>query len=70
MKKVLEYRTRAARCRQLSTLEPDNRARWLAEAERWSRLAQDEITALFTECNLMASADDTGSGDAGPAARA
>jgi len=68
MKKVLEYRARAARRRQLSAREPDNRACWLAAAERWSRLAQDEIAALLTGCNPMPSADDSSSEDAGPAA--
>jgi hypothetical protein len=47
MKKVMEFRAQAKLCRQLAVCEPKNRIYWLAEAERWSRLAQDEI------CNVI-----------------
>jgi len=63
MKKVVEYRARAALCRRLSVCEPANRAYWLAEAESWSRRAQDEISFLFTECNLIPPAGDAGAGE-------
>jgi hypothetical protein len=56
MKNIVEIRARAALCRQLAIREPANRAHWLAEAERWSRLERDEISALFTECNVIESA--------------
>ena len=38
-------------CRQLATREPKNRIYWLAEAERWSGLTQDEISTHCEECN-------------------
>jgi hypothetical protein len=40
MKNVVELRARAALCRQLAVREPTNRSIWLAEAGRWSHLAQ------------------------------
>jgi hypothetical protein len=53
MKNVVEFRAQAKLCRQLAICEPMNRIYWLAEAERWSRLAQDEISAHYEECNLI-----------------
>ena len=41
MTSVLELSARAALCRQLARREPDSRNLWLAEAERWSRLAPE-----------------------------
>ena len=52
MKKVMEFRAQARLCRQLAIREPKNRIYWLAEAERWSRLTQDEISAHYEECNV------------------
>ena len=69
MRKLLEYRARAAFCRLRSINEPDNRAHWLAEAERWLRLERDEVSALFRECNANQPAADAASGSAaGPEA--
>jgi hypothetical protein len=42
MKNVVELRARAALCRQLAVREPTNRSIWLAEAGRWSQLAQND----------------------------
>jgi hypothetical protein len=53
MKKVVEFRAQAKLCRQLAVCEPKNRIYWLAEAERWSRLAQDGISAHYEECNVI-----------------
>ena len=53
MTDVLEFRMRAKLCRQLAVYEPNNRTYWLAEAERWSRLALDEISAHYEECNVI-----------------
>jgi hypothetical protein len=53
MKKVMEFRAQARLCRQLAIREPKNRIYWLAEAERWSRLAQNEISAHYEECNVI-----------------
>ena len=53
MKKVMEFRAQARLCRQLAIREPKNRIYWLAEAERWSRLTQDEISAHYEECNVI-----------------
>lgn len=41
MTSVLELSARAALCRQLARREPDSETLWLAEAERWSRLAPE-----------------------------
>ena len=54
MKSVLAIRAQAALCRQLAIREPANRAHWLAEAERWSHLAED---SRF-ETSACRSADD------------
>jgi hypothetical protein len=53
MKNVMEFRAQARLCRQLAIREPKNGIYWLAEAERWSRLAQDEISAHYEECNVI-----------------
>jgi hypothetical protein len=53
MKNVVEFRAQARLCRQLAIYEPESRIYWLAEAERWSRLAQDEISAHHEECNVI-----------------
>jgi hypothetical protein len=53
MKKVVEFRAQAKLCRQLAVCEPKNRIYWLAEAERWSSLTQDEISAHYEECNVI-----------------
>jgi hypothetical protein len=46
MTRLVEYNARAALCRRLAKLEPVSRDIWLAEAERWSRLAQASMGAL------------------------
>jgi hypothetical protein len=43
MTSLLEIHARAALCRQLAKREPNSKSLWLAEAERWSHLAQDEM---------------------------
>jgi len=53
MRNLVKMRAQAGLCRQLAIREPANRARWLAEAERWTRLERDEISALFLECNVI-----------------
>ena len=53
MKHLVAIRAHAALCRRFAIREPANRAHWLSEAERWSRLEQYEISALFTECNVI-----------------
>ena len=50
---VVEFRAQAKLCRQLAISEPKNRIFWLAEAERWSRHAQDEISYHYEECNVI-----------------
>ncbi len=52
MKKVIEYRANEAMCRQRAAVEPEHSARWLAQAEMWSRQALDEIAAHFRECSF------------------
>ena len=53
MKNIVEFRAQAMLCRQLAISEPKNSSLWLAEAERWSRLALDEISSHYIECNLI-----------------
>jgi hypothetical protein len=53
MKNVVEFRARATLCRQLAMCEQKNRSYWLAEAEKCSRLAQDEISSHYHECNVI-----------------
>jgi hypothetical protein len=57
MKNVMEFRAQARLCRQLAIREPKHGIYWLAEAERWSRLAQDAISAHYEECNVVQSRD-------------
>jgi hypothetical protein len=38
-----EFNARAALCRRLAKLEPVSRHLWMAEAERWSRLARAKL---------------------------
>ena len=53
MEENVEFRAPAKLCRQLAISEPKNRIYWLAEAERWSRHAQDEISYHYEECNQL-----------------
>lgn len=57
MKNIVEFRAQAKLCRQLAMWEPKNSSLWLAEAERWSRLAQDEIASHYEECNVIQTLD-------------
>jgi len=41
----LELRSRAALCMQLAKREPANRVFWMAEAENWSRLSNEDSAA-------------------------
>jgi hypothetical protein len=43
MVSLLECNARATLCRRLAKLEPVSRDIWLAEAERWSRLAHARL---------------------------
>jgi hypothetical protein len=45
MASLLECNARAALCRRRAKLEPVSRDIWLAEAERWSRLAHARLLA-------------------------
>jgi hypothetical protein len=49
MTRLIEYNARAALCRRLAKLEPVSRDIWLAEAERWTRLAQASMGAQDSE---------------------
>ena len=50
---TLESSARAHLCRRLAEFEPHNRDLWLAEADRWSRLAQTEQQAEPPEPDLQ-----------------
>ena len=49
MTRLIEYNARAAMCRRLAKLEPVSKDLWLAEAERWTRLAQARMGAQDSE---------------------
>ena len=49
MVSLLECIARAALSRRLAKLEPVSRGIWLAEAERWSRLAQARLLAQTSD---------------------
>jgi hypothetical protein len=51
MKNVVEFRAQAALCRQLAICDSINSDHWLAQAETWSRLAQNAISSHYDECN-------------------
>ncbi len=53
MKSVVEFRAQAKLCRHLAMCEPNNRIYWLVEADRWSHLAQDEISSHYQACNII-----------------
>jgi hypothetical protein len=57
LKNVLEFRAQASRCRQLAVCDTKNSDHWIAEAEKWSRLAQDEISLHYEECNALQASD-------------
>ena len=55
MQNLVKIRAQAAICMQRAASDFSNRAHWLAEAERWSSLAQDEIRRtlrLFSQMRL------------------
>jgi hypothetical protein len=56
MKNVVEFRAQATLCRQLAMCEPKSSIYWLAEAEKWERLAHDEIASHYHDCNVGKSA--------------
>ena len=54
---VVQYRANAASCRARATNEPKNANHWLGEAQRWERLAEEEVSSHFIECNATSSSD-------------
>jgi hypothetical protein len=57
MKLVVQYRANAASCRARAIREPKNAVHWLGEAQRWERLAEEEVSSHFIECNATSSSD-------------
>ena len=53
MQNLVKIRAQAAICMQRAASDFSNRTYWLAEAERWSSIAQDEIDAHYAECNVV-----------------
>jgi len=51
MKKILSYRAMGSLCRQQAVFHPENRWKWLGQAERWEHLADAEIASHFKDCN-------------------
>jgi hypothetical protein len=54
---VMQYRANAAGCRARASIEPANASHWLDKAQRWERLAEEEISSHFMECNTTSSSD-------------
>jgi hypothetical protein len=52
VKNLRELRAKAEQCRLSAIREPHNRTHWLAEADRWLQLEQEEIADYFAECNV------------------
>jgi hypothetical protein len=57
---VVQYRANAASCRARAINEPTNAIHWLGEAQRWERLAEEEVSSHFIECNGTSSSDLAG----------
>lgn len=55
MASQLELSARAALCRQLAKREPTNRVLWMAEAENWWRLSNEELRAEPEQKSVTAS---------------
>jgi hypothetical protein len=58
---VVQYRANAASCRARAINEQKNAVHWLGEAQRWERLAQEEVSFHFMECNATSSSDQASS---------
>jgi hypothetical protein len=54
---VVQYRANAASCRVRARNEPQNARYWLGEAKLWERLAEEEVSSHFIECNTTSSSD-------------
>lgn len=57
---VMQYRANAASCRARAISEPMCATFWLGEAQRWERLAEEEVSSHFIECNAISSSDLAG----------
>jgi hypothetical protein len=51
MEIIRRYRATARLCRLQAMLHPEELGNWLADAERWDRLADAEVEAHFRACN-------------------
>jgi hypothetical protein len=60
MMQVVQYRANAASCRARALNEPQNARYWVGEAQLWERLAEDEVSSHFMECNTIRSSDPAG----------
>jgi len=60
MRLVVQYRANAASCRERAVNERKNAIQWLDEAQRWERLADEEVSSHFIECNTTSSSDLAG----------
>ncbi len=58
MEDVRRYRAIALLCRQRAVFHPEDRWKWLGEAERFEHLAEAAIEARFRECNVGDSPSD------------
>lgn len=62
MKKILSYRAKGLLCRQQAVFHPEDRWKWLGQAERWEHFADAEIASHFKESNTASSSDLAKSG--------
>jgi hypothetical protein len=57
MRLLAQYRANAGSCRERAANEPTKAIHWLSEAQRWERLAEEEVSSHFIECNVTSSSD-------------
>jgi len=57
MENVRHYRAMGSLYRQFAVFDPAYSWKYLIEAQKWERLAEEEIASHFKECNTMASAE-------------
>ncbi len=58
MEDIRRHRALALLCRQQAVFHPEDRWKWLGEAERFEHLAEAAIDARFRECNAAMSPDN------------
>ena len=57
MHKIMRMRAMSSVCRQHAAYHPEDRYRFMNEAEYWEHLAEHELAVHFEECNTPRSSD-------------